>query len=489
VITLSVIGSALVLWVAYDLLQRKHAILRNFPIVGHLRYWLEAIGPELRQYIVTDNDEERPFNRDQRRWVYASSKDENDHFGFGSDNEMERAANYLVIKHNAFPLMMPRKGDPNFDPAYPVPCGKVLGASRDRPKAFRPASIVNVSGMSFGSLSARAVEALNRGCLRAGCLQSTGEGGVSPHHLHGGELVWQVGTGYFGCRELDGRFSMARLKETVERHPQIRAIEIKLSQGAKPGMGGLLPMAKISDEIAEIRGIPRNRDCASPPGHTAFRNVDGLLDFVESVASETGLPVGIKSAVGDLDFWHELSRLMESGTRGVDFIQVDGGEGGTGAAPLVFSDHVSFPFKIGFTRVHRVLAERGIHNRVVLIGSGKLGFPETALLAFGLGCDMISVAREALLALGCIQAQRCHTNHCPTGIATQNRWLARGLDPTLKSERVARYMVNMRKELLALCHACGVVHPADMTADQMEILDGRFGSRTAADVFGYNQPA
>jgi glutamate synthase domain-containing protein 2 len=177
---------------------------------------------------------------------------------------------------------------------------------------------------------------------------------------------------------------------------------------------------------------------------------------------------------------------MESGTRGVDFIQIDGGEGGTGAAPLAFSDHVSFPFKIGFTRVHRVLAERGIHDRVVLIGSGKLGFPETALLAFGLGCDMISVAREALLALGCIQAQRCHTNHCPTGIATQNRWLARGLDPTIKSERVARYLVNMRKELLALSHACGVVHPPDMTADQMEILDGRFGSRTAAEIFGYN---
>ena len=488
-ITAAAIAAGLVAWIGYDLLQRKHAILRNFPIVGHFRYWLEAIGPELRQYIVTDNDEERPFNRDQRRWVYASSKGENDHFGFGSDNEMETASNYLIIKHHAFPLPMQHRDDPGFDPAYPIPCAKVLGGARRRTQAFRPASVIHISGMSFGSLSGPAVEALNRGAQLAGCLHSTGEGGVSQHHLHGGELLWQVGTGYFGCRELDGSFSMARLKETIARQPQIRAIEIKLSQGAKPGMGGLLPMAKISEEIATIRGIPRDRDCASPSGHTAFRNADGLLDFVESIASETGLPVGIKSAVGDLGFWHELARLMESGSRGVDFIQIDGGEGGTGAAPLAFSDHVAFPFKVGFTRVHRILTERGVHERTVLVGSGKLGFPEEALLAFALGCDLVAVGREALFALGCIQAQRCHTNHCPTGVATQNRWLSRGLDPTLKSERVARYLINMRRELLHLSHACGVAHPSEVTADQLEILDARYGSRTAAEVFGYGHSA
>jgi glutamate synthase domain-containing protein 2 len=211
--------------------------------------------------------------------------------------------------------------------------------------------------------------------------------------------------------------------------------------------------------------------------------VDGLLDFVERIASETGLPVGIKSAVGDLGFWHNLARLMEPGTRGVDFITIDGGEGGTGAAPLVFTDHVAFPFKLAFSKVHRILAERGVTDRVVLVGSGKLGFPESALLAFALGCDIVAVGREALLALGCIQAQRCHTNHCPTGITTQNRWLTRGVDPTLKSARVANYIVNLRRELVALGHACGVSHPTDVQPDQLEILDGRFGSHTVSELF------
>src|SRR5262249_42157387 len=209
----------------------------------------EAIGPELRQYIVTSNDEERPFSRDQRRWVYASSKRQNNYFGFGSDNDMEAKSNYLIIKHSAFPLETPHPGDAAYDPAWPLPCAKVLGGARGRPKAVTPPSAINISGMSFGSLSGAAVEALNRGARIAGCWQNTGEGGVSPHHLHGGDLVWQVGTGYFGCREADGGFSLARLKETVARWPQIRAIEIKLSQGAKPGVGGLLPRDKISAEI------------------------------------------------------------------------------------------------------------------------------------------------------------------------------------------------------------------------------------------------
>jgi len=227
----------LVVVVLYDVTQRQHAILRNFPVVGHFRYWLEAVGPELRQYIVTDNDEERPFSRDQRRWIYASAKAENNYFGFGSDNEMELQPHYLIIKHDTFPLSTSHPGDPEFDPQFRIPCAKIMGGSRQRRRAFRPASVVNVSGMSFGSLSGPAVEALNRGCQIAKCLQSTGEGGVSSHHLLGGDLVWQVGTGYFGCRELDGRFSMARLKDVIARTPQIRAVEVKLSQGAKPGLG------------------------------------------------------------------------------------------------------------------------------------------------------------------------------------------------------------------------------------------------------------
>ena len=416
--------------VCFDLVQRRHAILRNFPIIGHFRYLLESVGPELRQYIVTNNDEERPFSRDQRRWVYASSKLQNNYFGFGSDNEQEASPHYVIIKHSAFPVRAPHQGDPDFDPSYPIPCAKVVGGFRGRAKAFRPSSIVNVSGMSFGSLSGAAVEAINRGAAIAGCLQNTGEGGLASHHLHGGDLVCQIGTGYFGCRDRDGRFDLARLTDLVAAYPQIRAIEIKLSQGAKPGVGGVLPRRKITAEIAKIRGISMDADCISPAAHSAFRDASSLLDFVESVADETGLPVGIKSAVGDMHFWQDLTRLIATTGRSVDFITIDGGEGGTGAAPLVFADHVGLPFKIGFSRVQRVFAEYGLHDRIVFIGSGKLGFPDAALMAFALGCDLVNVGREALLAIGCIQALRCHTNRCPTGITTQNKWLSHGLDPS-----------------------------------------------------------
>ena len=470
--------------VVYDLVQRKHAILRNFPIIGHFRYWLEAVGPELRQYIVTSNNEERPFSRDERRWVYASSKLENTYFGFGSDNEMESRGSYLIIKPQAFPLDAPRKADPDFDPDYKILTTKILGEHRGRAKAYRPASVVNISGMSFGSLSGPAVSALNKGAALAGCLHNTGEGGVSRYHLHGGDLVMQIGTGYFGCREPDGRFSMSKLKDVVESHPQIRALEIKLSQGAKPGVGGFLPSRKISHEIAEARGIPRGADCASPATHSEFTDADSMLDFAESVADETGLPVGIKSAVGELAFWEDLAQLMAAEDRGVDFVAIDGGEGGTGAGPLVFVDHVALPFKIGFSRVRRVFDDAGVSDQLVFIGSGKLGFPEPALLAFALGCDMVNVGREAMLSIGCIQAQRCHTNHCPTGVATQNPWLARGLDPTSKSVRLANYIVSLRKDLLALARTCGVPHPGFVRPDQIEFLDDRYGSRTVSEVFG-----
>lgn len=462
----------LALVVVYDLVQRKHAILRNFPLVGHLRYILEAIGPELRQYIVTGNDSERPFSRDQRRWVYASSKMENNYFGFGSDNDLETTPNYLIVKQSAFPLGNPHAGQAGYDPDSRIPCAKILGGARKRKKAFRPASVVNVSGMSFGSLGRTAVEALNRGCLLAGCLHNTGEGGISSHHLHGADLVLQIGTAYFACRDEQGHFSLEKLVETVERCPQIKALEIKLSQGAKPGIGGLLPKEKITIEIAEARGIPMGEDCISPAGHSEFSDVDGLLNFVEKIAEATGLPVGIKSAVGELEFWQDLSRLMAESERGVDYICIDGGEGGTGAGPLAYTDHVSLPFKIGFPRVYGEFVRRGIQDQVVFIGSAKLGFPVPALLAFGMGCDMINVAREAMLSIGCIQAQRCHSGVCPAGVATHNVWLTRGLDSKLKSVRMGNYVVTLRRELLKLSHTCGVAHPSLITPDHFEILDG-----------------
>src|SRR5580765_254 len=479
-------GAAIVVLgvVLYDVTQRRHAILRNFPIVGHFRYLLESVGPELRQYIVTGNDEERPFSRDERRWIYASSKHQNNYFGFGSDNDFDTVPSYVIVKQVAFPLDSPRPGDAAHDPMYPIPCAKVLGGHRRRRKAFRPTSIVNTSAMSYGSLSAAAVEAINRGVAIAGCMQNTGEGGIARHHGQGGDLVWQLGTGYFGARDADGRFSLERLQETMSRFP-VRAIEIKMSQGAKPGLGGVLPAIKVTEEISRIRGVPMGVDCISPAAHTAFHNVDELLDFAEGLADATGLPVGIKSAVGDLGFWKDLARLMATTGRAVDFITIDGGEGGTGAAPLVFVDHVALPFKIGFARVYRELFNRGMHEKVVLIGSGKLGFPHVSLLAMALGCDMFNVAREAMLSIGCIQAQRCHTGHCPTGVATQNAWLMRGLDPTFKAARLANYIVTLRKEVLQLSHACGEHHPALVTLDSFDILDPGHGARAAREVYGY----
>ncbi|MCX5744672.1 MAG: FMN-binding glutamate synthase family protein [Proteobacteria bacterium] len=467
----------------YDVTQTRRAILRNFPIVGHFRYMLETVGPELRQYIVTGNDEERPFTRDQRRWVYSSSKKENNYFGFGTDNDPTRPG-YILIRHSAFPVQAPHAGEPGYDPAYKVTPMRVLGGYRKRKHAFRPGSIVNVSAMSYGSLSGPAVEAINRGVALAGALQNTGEGGISDHHRRGGDLIWQIGTGYFGCRDERGGFSLDRFLESVAT-AKVKAIEIKLSQGAKPGLGGVLPAAKITPEIAAIRGIPMGKDCISPAAHAAFSDVSSMLDFIEQLADATGLPVGIKSAVGDMSFWQELARQIDVSKRAPDFITIDGGEGGTGAAPLVFTDHVSLPFKLGFTEVYKTLAQRGVAEQVVFIGSGKLGFPESGLLALALGCDMINVAREAMLAIGCIQAQRCHTGHCPTGVATQNRWLVRGLDPTNKSARLANYLMTLRKDLMQLANACGKAHPALVPLDALEIVDGDTSTRSARAAYGY----
>ena len=468
---------------ARDVLQRRHAILRNFPVVGHARYLIERIGPELRQYVVAGNDEERPFSRDQRRWVYSSAKLQNNYFGFGTDNDVEHASGYVIIKQRTFGPTAPPTAAHGGEQAW-LPCAKVLGAARDRRLAFRPDSVVNVSGMSFGSLSGNAVVALNRGAALAGCLQNTGEGSISPYHHNGGELVWQIGTGYFGCRDEHGRFDLARLKDAVASAP-VRALEIKLSQGAKPGLGGVLPAAKVSAEIATTRGVPQGVDCVSPSRHSEFHDADSLLDWVEMLAAETGLPVGIKSAVGDMEFWHELVALTADTGRGVDFVTIDGGEGGTGAAPLVFADSVSLPFRLGFSRVYRAFAEAGVAERTVFVGSGKLGLPENAVVAFALGADMVGVGREAMLAIGCIQAQKCHTDRCPTGVTTQNPWLARGLDPTDKSVRLANYVRTLRRDLLKLAEATGVEHPGLIGSTAVEILDGQ-SSTPLHEVFDYD---
>lgn len=474
---LSIPALALAGLTTYDLFQKEHSILRTFPVVGHLRYAVESVGPELRQYIVTDNNTERPFNRDQRRWIYASAKLENNYFGFGTDNVIDGTDGYPIIKTRTFSDLPAR---PHTENAF-LPSAKILGGPRGRRKAFRPTSVANISAMSYGSLSAPAIESLNEGARLAGALHNTGEGGLSSHHRQGGDLVYQIGTGYFGCRTPGGEFSMPALLETIADSP-VRAIEIKLSQGAKPGLGGVLPAAKVTEEIARIRGIERGKDCVSPSRHTAFGDVDSLLDFVETIADATGLPVGIKSAVGHLRFWDDLADAMADGSRGVDFITIDGGDGGTGAAPLAFSDHVSHPLFTALPLVQRIFHERGIAENITWIASGRTGLPDRALMAFALGADMVNVAREAMLSIGCIQAQRCHTGRCPTGVATQSTWLMRGVDPATKSGRTANYLTALRRDLLKLSDALAVAHPALATTDDIDVLraDGTFTTLTEA---------
>lgn len=463
---------------------KKHTIIRNFPVIGHLRYFLEKVGPELRQYIVANNREELPFNRSERTWVYATSKKENNYEGFGSDQD-QTATNYLFIKPAMFPKVLPTNHINLSDPSF-VPCAKIIGPNRNRP--FRPHSVINISAMSYGSLSAAAVSALNIGAKTSGSYHNTGEGGLSPYHKLGADVVFQIGTGYFGVRNLDGSFSKDKLKKLTSENTFVRAIELKLSQGAKPGKGGVLPAAKIDKEIAEIRGVEMGKDVISPAHHSAFSTVNDMVEFIEDMASLTGLPVGIKSAVGKLEMWHELAEIMAQTGKGPDFITIDGGEGGTGAAPPSFAHHVSLPFLYAFSEIYKIFQSFGLEKKIVFIASGKLGFPSKAAMAFALGADVIQVAREAMLSIGCIQAQKCHTNSCPAGVATQNSWLQRGLVVPEKSKRAANYLTYFRKELLELTHAAGYEHPCEFNLSDLKMnTSDSYQAKDLEEIFGYQK--
>ena len=450
----------------YDLFQKEHAIIRNFPIIGHFRYWIETIGPEIRQYIVANDKEEMPFNRSERSWIYATAKKEKNTFGFGTTEQLYEVG-YPIIKHSTFPFYNKEKNKNAM-----IPCKKIIGQSNNREKPYQPKSIINISAMSFGSLGENAITSLNQGALKANCFHNTGEGGVSPYHNKGADIVWQLGTGYFGARNEDGSFSIEKFKKTIQNNSNIKMVEIKLSQGAKPGKGGILPKQKVTPEIAKIRGIEEYTACISPNSHSAFSNEDELIDFIELLAKESGIPIGIKSAIGKIDFWEKLANKIKTRSEGPDFITIDGGEGGTGAAPLAFTDHVSLPFKVGFKRVFTIFKNYNLSDNIAWIGSAKLGFPDRAIIAFSMGCDIVSVAREAMLAIGCIQAQKCHTGHCPTGVATQKKWLQRGLNIKDKSERCAQYIIGFRKELLELTYASGYQHPSEFSGQDIEISTG-----------------
>lgn len=486
-IILIVLALIILMMIIQDIFfNKKHTIKHNFPLIGRIRYLLERVGPELRQYIVANNREELPFNRSQRSWIYASSKQQNNYQGFGSDQDFH-SPNYIFIKHSMLPYIPPINHPNTLDKSF-LPSAKLIGEYNKRKKPYRPASVINISAMSFGSLSARAVESMNRGSHLANCFHNSGEGGVSPYHSKGADVVFQIGTGYFGVRNPDGSFSMDKLVKLVEEKPFIRAIEIKLSQGAKPGKGGVLPAAKISKEISEIRHVPIGKDVLSPASHSAFSNLEEMLDFFDEIAEKTGLPVGFKSAVGKLDMWIELADLMKKTNQGPDFIAVDGGEGGTGAAPPSFANHVSLPFVYGFANVYKIFEERNLTNRFTFIGAGKLGLPSSSTMAFAMGVDIINVAREAMMAVGCIQAQKCQNNSCPAGVATQNKWLQRGINVEDKSHRFYNYVKTLRKEILEITHACGYEHPCQLTMEDIDLSMGDNNyTHSIRNVYGYEK--
>lgn len=467
-----------------DILQKKHTIQHNFPLVGHIRYFLESFGPELRQYIVSNNREELPFNRQQRTWIYASSKKENNMQGFGTDQDIYEPG-YVFIK----PAMMPfrlEESHPSFKNPYSCPSAKIVGPHRLKP--YQPKSMVNISAMSYGSLSGAAITSLNEGAKMGGCYHNTGEGGFSSYHAKGGDVVLNIGTGYFGVRDAKGNFSLEKLKALTAKNQCIKMLELKLSQGAKPGKGGMLPGVKVTQEIADIRGVEVGKDVISPAYHSAFSDIPQMLDFIELMAEATGLPVGIKSAVGKLDMWETLAQKMNETGKGPDFITIDGGEGGTGAAPRSFADHVSLPWVYAFSSVYQIFQKYGLEKKIVFIGSGKLGMPEKAIMAFAMGADMVNVAREAMMSIGCIQAQKCHTNLCPVGIATNNKWLESGLDPALKSVRFFNYLKTINKEIVEISHACGYEHPSQFTMEDINISMGD-NNRTIplSQAYGYQK--
>lgn len=446
--SLLIIGPLILRGIA-DMVQTRQAVRRNFPVIGHGRYLLEQIRPEINQYFVESNNDGRPFSRNDRSVVYQRAKGELDTLPFGTQRDVY-AAGYEWINHSLAPV----------EADHTAARVTVGGAACRQPY---DASIFNVSAMSYGSLSRNAVLALNAGAKIGGFAHNTGEGGLSPHHLEpGGDLVWQIGTGYFSCRTPDGRFNPEAFAERATL-PNVRMIEVKLSQGAKPGHGGILPAAKLTPEIVAIRGVVPGQDVVSPPAHTAFSTPIGLLEFLQTLReASSGKPVGFKLCIGKRhEFFGIVKAMLESGIR-PDFITVDGGEGGTGAAPLEFSDSVGTPLNDGLAFAHNALVGAGLRDEIRLIASGKVNTGFQIATKIALGADMCNAARAMMFALGCIQALRCNTNRCPTGVATQDPALVHGLHVGDKSERVARFHRETVKSFFEVLGAAGFREPGDL---------------------------
>jgi glutamate synthase domain-containing protein 2 len=421
----------------YDVLQKKHTILRNFPLVGHFRYILESISPEIQQYFIESNTDGRPFSRNLRSLAYRRSKNANDTHPFGTQRDLN-VVDYMALRHSIY-AVSPDDIDPRIT---------IGGEACLHPYS---SSIFNISAMSFGSLSANAIKALNNGAKKGNFYHNTGEGGISTYHRQGGDLVWQIGTGYFGCRDEHGNFDERKFSEKAA-WPEVKMIEIKLSQGAKPGHGGVLPGVKNTPEIAGIRGVKAGTTILSPPSHSAFSNEDQLIDFIAKLRKlSEGKPIGFKLCIGRTEEFIALCKSMIAHQIFPDFITIDGAEGGTGAAPLEFSDSVGLPLEPSLIFVRGTLVKFGLREKVKIIASGKALSAFSILKYIALGADSCNSARGFMFSLGCIQALRCNTNDCPTGVATQKAALQKGLVVTDKSERVYNFhknTIHAVKELL-----------------------------------------
>ena len=447
---LALLAGALSLLGLHDLLQTRHAVLRNYPVLGHIRYLVESIRPEIRQYLLEGDAEQLPFSRSQRSLVYARAKNEPADRPFGTQSDVYQTG-FEFISHSMLPAA---HGNPD---DFRVTIGG--------PQCRQPysASVFNISAMSFGSLSANAIRALNKGARLGNFAHDTGEGSISPYHReHGGDLIWELGSGYFGCRTEDGAFDPQRFAAQAQQ-PQVRMIEIKLSQGAKPGHGGILPQHKITAEIAAVRGIPRDRDCVSPARHSAFGTPIELLQFIARLRELSGgKPVGFKFCLGHP--WEFMAIAKAMVVTGIlpDFIVVDGKEGGTGAAPLEFSNHIGVPLREGLLFVHNTLVGLNLRDKIRIGASGKIisAFDIASVLA--IGADWANSARGFMFAIGCIQSQSCHTNKCPTGVATQDPLRQRALVVPDKAQRVFNYHRNTLKALAEMLAAAGLSHPSEL---------------------------
>jgi glutamate synthase domain-containing protein 2 len=433
----------------YDLKMSPHNLNKLYPVVAYIRYFLESYRVEIQQYFIASDTEERPFNREQRSLVYQRSKNVRDTISFGTQHDLMEN-NYLSLWHSLSPQKIS-------DESKRVHIGG--------PDCAQPyeASHLNISAMSFGSLSSRAIEALNLGAKKAGCYHNTGEGGVSPYHLqHGGDIVWQVGTGLFGCRDDEGNFDESRFQKTATL-PQVKMIEIKLSQGAKPGHGGVLPKAKITQEIANIRHIPMDEDCISPVANPECTTPIALLSFVQKLRTlSAGKPIGFKLCIGNpAEFLSLCKAMLETGIT-PDFITVDGAEGGTGAAPVEFSNRLGLVCLEGVYFVNNALVGVGLRDRIRIIASGQTASSFDVLAKIAVGADVVNAARTMMMALGCVQSRHCNTNRCPTGIATQDPARAKAINVSIKSDRVKNFHHNTLKNFYELVGSMGLDDPAKL---------------------------